>query len=265
MAKRKTETAPILENEQVEELLTLLRENNAPSTPDFLAVLNQISAMERQLDAAVKELAAVRQELKTAKEQNHPVKIALQKAVTAMLGQVLDLRERLSELKQTVIDGCKHAVATFKETGISALDHVARFFKIRPTLEAMRDTLTKKIQIDDKAIAKIEAISTEYHQAGRHLKNIGRAMLGRNAIQEAKQHGKLAAVISAPFHAERSHFTHLKKHVEQALDAVVRLEERAAEKKPSIRGAIETHTEKIARGKKDAPSVERPRPADVER
>lgn len=166
MAKGKTETAPILDNEQVKELLALLRENNAPSTPDFLAVLNQISAMERQLDAAVKELASMRQEMNAAQEQNHPLKTALQKAVTAMQGQVLDLRERLSELKQTVIDGSKHAVAALKEKGMSALDHAARFFKTRPTLEAMRDTLAKNIQADDKAIAKIEAISAEYHQAG---------------------------------------------------------------------------------------------------
>lgn len=265
MAQRKTPTTPILENEQVKELLALLRENNAPSTSDFLAVLNQISAMERQLDAAVQELASMRQELKAAQEQNHPLKTALQKAVTAMQGQVLDLRERLSELKQTVIDSCKHAVAAFKEKGMSALDNVVRFFKIRPILEALRDTLTKNIQADDRAIAKIEAISAEYHQAGRHVKNIGRAMLGREAIQEAKTPGKLAAVISAPFRAERSHFSHLKKHVGQAIGAVARLEERAAEKKPSIREAIETHNEKIVRGRKDAPAVERPRPADVER
>ncbi|MFC4598156.1 DUF6674 family protein [Cohnella hongkongensis] len=265
MEKSKTPTAPILENEQVKELLALLRENNAPSTPDFLAVLNQISAMERQLDAAVKELASMRQELKAAQEQNHPLKTALQKADTAMQRQVLDLRERLSELKQTVIDGCKHAVVAFKEKGISALDHAARFFNIRPMLEVMRDTLTKNIQADDKAITKIEAISTEYHQAERHLKNIGRAMLGREAIQEAKPPGKLAKAISAPFRAERSHFAHLKKHVEQAIGAVVRLEERATEKKTSIREAIEAHHEKTKLKKKDTPAVERPRSADVER
>ncbi|SHH39177.1 DUF6674 family protein [Desulfosporosinus lacus] len=69
MARSKTATAPIQENEHVKELLAILRENNAPSTQDFLAVLNQVGAMEKQLDAAVKELAAMRQELKTAQEQ----------------------------------------------------------------------------------------------------------------------------------------------------------------------------------------------------
>lgn len=258
MAKTKTIAEPILENEHVKELLAVLRENNSPSTTDFLAVLNQVGAME-------KELAAMRQELKTAQEQNHPVKTALQKTVIVMQGQVLDLRDKLAELKQNVIDGCRNAVAAFKETGISALDSVARFFKVRPILESMRDMLTKDIQYDDKAIAKIEAISTEYHQAGRHLKNMGRAMLGREAAQEVKQPGKLAAVISAPFRAERSHFCTIKVHVENSLDTLARLEERAAEKKPSIREALATHNEKIAQAQKDAPTTERPRPANAER
>lgn len=265
MAKGKTTAEPIIDNEHVKELLAVLREHNSPSTKDFLAVLNQVGAMEKQLDAAVKELAAMRQELKMAQEQNHPVKTALQKTVIVTQGQVLDLRERLAELKQNIIDGCKNAVAAFKEKGISALDNVARFFKVRPILETMRDTLTKDIQYDDKAIAKIEAISTEYHQAGRHLKNMGRAMLGREVIQEAKQPGKLAAIISAPFRAERSCFAAMKRSVDKAIGAMSRLEERAAEKKTSIREALETHNEKIAQAKKDTPTAERPHPVDAER
>lgn len=265
MAKTKTTAEPILENEHVKELLAILRDSNSPSTKDFLAVLNQVGAMEKQLDAAVKELTAMRQELKMAQAQNHPVKTALQKAVIVMQGQVLDLRDKLAELKQNIIDGCRNVVAAFKETGISALDNVARFFKVRPILESMRDMLTKDIQYDDKAIAKIEAISTEYHQAGRHLKNMGRAMLGRETLQEAKQPGKLAALISAPFRVERTHFSNIKGHVEKSLNTLARLEERAAEKKPSIWEALATHNEKIAQVQKNALTTERPHPANAER
>lgn len=75
-----------------------MQENNASSTKDLLAVLNQVATMEKQLDAAVKELAAMRQELKTAQEQNHPVKHALQKTVIVMQGQVLDLSFLISPL-----------------------------------------------------------------------------------------------------------------------------------------------------------------------
>lgn len=242
--------------------MAILRENNAPSTTDLLAVLNQVATMEKQLDAAVKELAAMRQELKTAQEQNHPVKHALQKTVIVMQGQVFDLRDKLSELKQHVIDGCKNAVAAFRENGISALDNVARFFKIKPLLETMRDSLNESIKWDDKAISKIETISAEYHQAGRHLKNIGRAMLGKEAIQEAKPAGALTKTILAPYRAERSCLSAMKKGVESAIGNFTRLEARA---KPSIKKAIQEHSEQAAQNKKDAPTPERPRPANAER
>jgi len=242
--------------------LTILRENNAPSTKDFLAVLQQVGVMEKQLDAAVKELAAMRRELQTAQEQNHPVKTVMQKAVIAMQGQVLDLRDKLAELKQNIIDGCKNAVTAFKENGITALDNIARFFKVKPLLEAMRGKLDKNIRFDDKAIAKIEAISAEYHEAGRHLKNMGRALLGKEAIHEAKPPGKLTKAMLAPYRAERSCLSAMKKSVEAAIGNFARLEDRA---KPSIKKAIQEHSEKAARDKKSAPAVERPRPANAER
>jgi len=253
--------APLAENEHVKELLAILRENNSPSTKDFLAVLQQVGAMEKQLDAAVKELAAMRRELQEAQEQNHPVKTAMQKAVIAMQGQVLDLRDKLAELKQNVIDGCKSAVAAFKEKGISALDNITRFFKVKPLLENMRDTLNDSIKHDDKAIARIEAVSAEYHEAGRHVGNIGRAMMGKEAVQDVKPVGKLAKALEAPFRAERSCFVSMKKSVEAAIGSLARLEERAAERKPSIKQAMQTFNEQIAQAKKDAPAVERPRPA----
>ena len=77
-------TVSLLENEHVKELLAILEANNAPDRKDFLAVLNQVGAMECQLDAALKELAAMRRELNDAQKQNHPVKTAMQKAVIAM-------------------------------------------------------------------------------------------------------------------------------------------------------------------------------------
>lgn len=262
MARSKTATAPILENEYVKELLAILRENNAPSTQDFLAVLNQVGAMERQLDAAVKELAAMRRELNEAREQAHPVKTALQIAVKTLDKNVSVLRERLDAVKQTVIEGCKNAVDAFREKGISALDNIVRFFKVRPMLETMRDDLGKSIRFNEATISNIELVSTEYHEAGRHIKNMVRAMAGKEAIQDAKSVGKLAKALEAPFKAEHSCLVSIKKSMEAAIGNLVRLEERS---KPSIQKAIQAHNEQIAQAKKDAPDIARPHPANVER
>jgi len=264
-SKKAAQSQPIAENEHVKELLTILKENNAPTMKDLLSVLGHIGAMEKQLESAVNELSAMRRELAEAQAQNHPVRNALQKAVITMQAQVLDLRDKLAELKQHVIDGCKNAVSDFKEKGISALDNVARFFNIRPMLESMRGELDKSIRADDKAIATIETISTEYHEAGRHLKNIGRAIIGKEAIQEAKPIGIVAKSIAAPIRAERSCLAAMKKSVEAAIGSCCRLEERATERKPSIQKDLQKYNQQIAQEKKDAPTAERPQSTNAER
>lgn len=222
-------------------------------------MLGQIAGMEKQLAAAVEELAAMRGELAEAQKQNHPVKTAMQKAVIVMQGQVLELRDKLAELKQTVIDGCKSAVAAFKENGISALDNVARFFKVKPVLETMRDNLHEYIQQDDKAIAKIETASNEYHEAGRHLKNFVRAVRGQEPVAEPKGPGAVARTLAAPFRREKNLFTSMKSRTEGALKRLEHLEQAA--QRPSIRKTMEEMSAKVAKDRqgqeKAAPAVKR--------
>jgi DNA repair exonuclease SbcCD ATPase subunit len=257
-------TVSLLENEHVKELLAILEANNAPDRKDFFTVLNQVGAMERQLDAAVKELSAMRRELNEARELAHPVKTALQNAVKTLEKNVAVLRGRLDAVKRNVIEGCKSAVDAFREKGISALHNVARFFKIRPLLEAMHNDLTENIRFDEAAISKIEAVSAEYHEAGRHVKNMARAFAGMESIRDAKSAGRLARALEAPFKTERSCFVSMKRNVESALSELTALE-KAAERKPSIRKAMNALNEQIAQGKKDAPTAERPRPSHAER
>ena len=151
-----------------------------------MEAVGHVSEMEKQLAGAVDELKAMRQELQNLQEQNHPLKAVLQKSVRELEANVAALRERLTELKGAVIEGCKNTLAAVKEQGISALDNAARFFHIKPGLAALRNNINEGIQADEKAISRIKAVSAEYHEAGRHLKNIGRALMGKEAVQEAK-------------------------------------------------------------------------------
>lgn len=253
MAKRKQTDTPILENEAVKELLALLKENQAQGGKELAAAIGQVAEMEKQLAGAVGELKTMREDL--AQMQNHPMKVALQKSIIALQDRILTLRDNLAELKVGVIEGCKQALAEFKVRGVAALDNAARFFHIKSGLETMRDNLGKSIGIDEKAISKIEAVSAEYHEAGRHLKNMGRALTGKEAVQEAKAAGKLAKTIEAPYKAELACLHAMKKSVEKAIDRVSRLEQ-AAEKKPSILKTMQEHKEKTAPSQeKSAPAV----------
>ena len=152
-------------------------------------------------------------------------------------------------------EGCKNTLAAVKEQGISTLDNAARFFHIKPGLEALRNNINEGIQADTKAISRIEAVSTEYHEAGRHVKNIGRALMGKEAVQEAKSIGKLAKTVQAPYRAERACFLAARKGLEKAVASLDRLE-RAAEKQPSILKAMQEHKVKNPPNKeKTAPAV----------
>lgn len=252
MGKKAAPAAPLLSEPAVRELLAVLEANNAPGKQDFLAVLQQVAGMEKQLNAAVEELAAMRKELAEAREG--PVKRTLQKAVRALEHSVSALREKLGALKEAVVEGCKKTLAAFKEQGVSALAHTAEFFHIRPALEAVGRELDSAIAKDEKALSVIESASREYHEAGLHLKNALRAVTGREPAAEPKGPGALARGLSLPLKTERSLFRSMKSRAAGALKRLEHLEQAA--ERPPIRQTMEELNAKIAaeRANKDKPA-----------
>lgn len=209
MPQSKQVDTPILENKDVKALLTLLKKNQAQSNKQLTTALSHVASLENQLAVTMDLLKTMQQNLQQV--QSHPLKTALQKSIIALQDRILALRDNIAGLKATIIEGCKNALADFKLRGAAALDGIARFFHIKPGLETALKNINQSIEINEKAIAKIEAISTEYHEAGRHLKNVGRTLIGKNTIQEAKPAGKLAKTISAPYKAELSCLQSMKK------------------------------------------------------
>lgn len=66
----KKNTAPLMQNEHVKELLAIMEENQLSTMKDLVGVLDQVGAMERQLEAAVNELQNMKQALAEAQAQN---------------------------------------------------------------------------------------------------------------------------------------------------------------------------------------------------
>ena len=55
-----------------------------------------------------------------------------------MEAKVSQLRVQIDALKEIIIEGCKQALADFKQRGTAALDGVARFFHLREGLEGVK-------------------------------------------------------------------------------------------------------------------------------
>ena len=136
-----TDSQPIAENEQVKELLALLKDNNTPGYEEFSKLIEHVTGMEQRLLEATEELKAVRQEMQGL--QNHSLKDALQKSYTAMEANISVMRHRLSELKGQIINGCRNILADFRERGTVALNGITQFLHVRPALESIQNAAEK--------------------------------------------------------------------------------------------------------------------------
>ena len=246
----------IIENVDLQEFFKILRDTNSPSINEMIDIVRTIGSMEKYMEAATNELATMRLQLAEMEAKNHPVQTSLNNAVISMQFHVLQIREALTELRDNFITGCKNAVDVFKEKGIAALNNVSQFFNIKPSLENLCNELNKGIQQNDKAIAKIKTISTEYHETGRHLKNIGRAIIGKELIQQANPNGKLAKALTAPYRAEGKRLAVMKNCAEKVIGSISRLEERA--EKPSIAATIQKYADQISQQQATTPAAEKP-------
>lgn len=226
-----TVAAPIAENEYVKELFTLMQDNGK-ETSGLSALLNYVNGMEDFLIQAEDRITEMKSQLDTMKEvQNHPVKTALQNAVKALESKVAEIREQLSELKSNIIEGCKNAVTVFKEKGAAVLDKLASFLHIKSGLQTIKNNTVKGVDNCDKVVARIETFSSEYHKAGRALKNMARVITGKKAIDATKEAGKLSQAVSAPYRAEKACLLGIRKAVNNMIASLENLEQSAESKR----------------------------------
>lgn len=254
-------SAPIMENEHVMELLSILKENGKDAS-GLIALLGSVSSMENQLNKAAQDLQNVMHELNSMRdEHSHPLRTALQNAAQSMEDNLNETRSRLESLKEKIIDGCKQAVTAFKEKGAAALNGIVRFFRIKPAIQSLRNMIQSDIKYDNAVIAKIESISKQYHSAGMHLRNVGRALRGKEPITAVKPNGNLAKLVSAPFRTEIKCLTNALKDTEKAIASLDRLEKAVPQKtasaqdKPSTLENMRRLAEKLKRDKRETPAV----------
>lgn len=239
----------------IEEFLALL-DNNPTAKGEMQGLLWQVMQMEQELKTTTKELAALRRELAEAREPR--VKRMLTKAVQGLEQSVAALKTRIDNLKAAIIKGCKEAVAAVREHGASALADTARFFKVGPMLEAVGREAERAAARCDNAREAVAQQSKRYHEAGRHLRNAGRVLLGREPVSKAKGAGRIALALEEVYIREKAVFGHVAGRAETALTHFRQFEQ-TAHRRPPIRETMQKLTEKISREQREkpAPTVDR--------
>jgi predicted nucleic acid-binding Zn-ribbon protein len=257
--------ARLADNEYIKDLFAILQDYGRDSG-GLSALLNHVGEMESFVRRAEDRIADMKTQLDAISEiQNHPLKAALQKAIKALEATVTEVKQRISELKDNIIDGCRDAMAAFRERGVTALDNLASFFHVREGLQAMKNNLVADMNVCDKSLADINSFAREYHSAGRHLKNMVRVAIGKKPVDVSKEAGRVAKAVSVPFKAHKAILSKLKNAVDSALGKLSQLEntelakhaERELVKKPSLLGKLEANKERVAREQREKPVPER--------
>ena len=160
------ETA-LMNNPDIQELIEILRKNNLKQqNGELTSLINCVSSMENQLKTALGELDAVQKQLAELKDKQNPLRTACIKTINNLRIAINNIQKKLTEIKNAIVEGAKNAVAAFKEKGLSALNSIMKFFKVKDGLAAIGENADKAIKSANNSISKIDKISSEIHAAG---------------------------------------------------------------------------------------------------
>lgn len=249
---------PIGEQEHLKEFFKLLSQNGQQQeASEFSSLVTQLNQMEKQYTAVLSELKVVREQLESI--QDNGIKATVTKSVSSAQQKVEQAKDQLGHIRTSLSDMVKQTLAAVKQHGISALNKAADFMGIKAALNDMRDNLNASISDTQKSIDRINAVGSELHALNEHGKNLGRALIGKEAAeltQRNEDKGVLAA-IAKPLKKSKAMLEGMEKGVTRALQSIDRLEKAAArgkEEKPSVREGLKAAKQQESKEKPPTPS-----------
>ena len=241
---------PLLNDSNVLEFLKLLNSANKQSQAnEYAEYFGSIDAIQTQLNETLDELKNVRKQLDALQAHKNPIKKAFSSVIVQLHNELQAIQMQLNELKEKMLTSAKNAVQFVKENGLAALNGVFKFFAVKEDLQATINSASAVMESCNKSVAKIESISNEYHAIGLHTRNFGRAVIGKEAVQDQKQKGKLAKALQSLIKFRKNYSAGLKKRCENSLARLENLENavqnnrslKAERKRPSLLKRIENY------------------------
>lgn len=214
------------------EFLDLLTQNGKQQgAAELSALFAQFAAMETQYGKVLSELAIVREQLTMLHDGGH--RAAAMQETKLTLAHITQAKENLSTLKNDLSKHIKKTIATVKQHGISALNKAADFLGIKKTLAEMKGNVQDAITSTQGSIDRINAIGSELHSLNEHVKNLGRALTGkeRKELTQRNDDKGVIAAIAKPLKSHKAALEGMEKNINRAMVRVERLEQGAAKGK----------------------------------
>ena len=238
------------EHPQIIELLSVLEQNSlSKQKEEVQALVGYIDGMEEKLSQMMDEMKAMR--LEVEKLHDKGIRARCSQLADTVEGKVRQTKVMVSTAKENLISSAKQMVQTFREKGRAALRHAVQALRIPAVLSRMERGFSHASQAMEQCAGKLDVIRDELHQAGGHMKNAGRALAGKEALEAQKLEADKGALARL-----RGLFTSCGKTFAQMERSAGRLAEKAGGEKSSVKTEL--------RGLKPAPEGQRRQAANKE-
>lgn len=170
---------------QIIELLSILEQNGLRKEKDEVqSLVIYIGDMEDKLAQMMGELREMRGEVKQIHDSGLHAKCT--RLLDSVQSKIEQTKETVQTVKQNFVRAAGNAVRVFKEKGRTALLQAVNAMKITAVLVHLKNGSHIAAQSMQEAAGKVDATREQLHEVGSHLKNAGRALLGRPAKQLEK-------------------------------------------------------------------------------
>lgn len=236
------------ESDVIKQLMELLEQQNMKEqSQDFMELFRFAAGMQVQLSVMTEELQNVKGQLAELKSsQPQDVQGSVIENVAQLEEKTGSLSEKLSDVKNHLVQIAKQAVNAFKEKGKQEMGAVLQkgIANVQKMLSGHREKLTDLLVDAEKTANQIDSIGDELKQIGNSAVNVGRLIAGKGTkeVSEEKPGVALTRLINAPV---KKNIANLKRKIGHLDKITEKLEQTSARFEPK------KDTEKKAGKEKD--------------
>lgn len=236
------------ESDVIKQLLELLEQQSMKEqSQDFMELFRFAAGMQVQLSVMTEELQSVKGQLAELKSsQPQGVQDSVIENVAQLEEKTGSLSEKLSDVKNHLVQIAKQAVNAFKEKGKQEMGAVLQkgIANVQKMISGHREKLTDLLVDAEKTANQIDSIGDELKQIGNSAVNVGRLIAGKGTkeVSEEKPGVALTRLINAPV---KKNIANLKRKIGHLDKITEKLEQTSARFEPK------KDTEKKAGKEKD--------------
>lgn len=248
-------------NDNILELANILTDQNMQQESEQIkTLLSEIYKMHDEFVAVHKELSIVKEQLMQMQNQpamEHQSGILskstkqFEKNMEQQHKRILGIADRLNKKAGSVIQG-------FKAVGVKALNGVCSFIGIKESFIELRDISRSNAIAAQATIDKINTVGTEWKRAVTHLKNAGRALIGKEGLPITEEQYKLFEMLKQPYQRKLEISNNRTEKLNKQIEKLDKLEQTAS--KASVRNKLAENKAAISEHEKLAPQPEKEKP-----